>query len=163
MDTRALQHAIADTWFGEGMSPRSLERLADVAREYHAPGRTKLLREGHETSELGIVRRGRVALSEHVPGRGSLTLMTVEAGDVFGWSAIVPPYTAITSVISVEAVDVIALDGTRLRTTMAADPELTAAVGGKVLQALGRRLRATRHQLIDLHGDGWSRPAVESP
>ena len=162
MDVRALQQAIGETWFGEGMSARSLEQLAGVAREYHVPGRTRLLREGRETTELAVVRRGRVALTEHVPSQGSLTLMTVEAGDVFGWSAIVPPYEAIASVVSLEPVDVIAFDGPRLRAAMAADQELTAAVSVKVLQSLGRRLRATRHQLLDLHGQSWSRPTPES-
>src|SRR3989304_1146259 len=41
---------------------------------------------------FGLARSGRVALRLHVPGRGQVTILTVEPGDIYGWSAIVPPY-----------------------------------------------------------------------
>ena len=53
---------------------------------------------------------GRIALTEHVAGRGSVTLMSAEPGDVFGWTALIPPYRATATVVSLEPVKVIAIE-----------------------------------------------------
>ena len=114
-DTATLVSRIGATWFGSGLSEGSVERLAGMAREYETPARARLLREGDETRELSVLVDGRVALTEHVAGRGSVTLMTVEPGDVFGWSALIAPYKATSTVVSLEPVKVIAFDGASLR------------------------------------------------
>ncbi len=150
----ALEHlaALIDaTWFGEGLSPLSRTHLAAAAREYRAPAGTRLLREGDETRELSLLIHGRVALSEHVPGRGSVTLMTVEPGDIFGWTALVSPFLATSTVMATDAVHILAFDGAKLRAAIRADVELAAGVYEQVLEAVSRRLLATRQQLLDLY------------
>jgi CRP-like cAMP-binding protein len=150
MTTQFLASTIG-AWLATGVSSSSLTRLEWTAREYDAMEGIELLREGSETAELGLVTRGRVALTEHVPGRGPVTLMTVEPGDLFGWSSLVPPYRATSTVTTVEPVRVVAFDGPRLRQALRADPELAAAVYQRVLVAVARRLIATRHQLLDVY------------
>lgn len=150
--TVTLVSTIAETWFGSGLSGGSAERLAGIAREYEAPARARLLREGDETGDLCVLVTGRVALTEHVGERGAVTLMTVEPGDVFGWSALIPPYNATSTVVSLEPVKVIAFDAASLRDVVRSDCELAAGIYPKLLEALARRLGATRHQLLDLYG-----------
>lgn len=154
----SLVSQIDATWFGAGLSPGSQQLLADVAREYQAPARTRLLKEGDETRELSLLVRGRVALTEHVPGRGSATLMTVEPGDIFGWSALIPPFRATSTVTSLEPVRVIAFDGSRLRAFVRSDQALAAGIYQQVLEAVARRLLATRHQLLDLYRAEMTEP-----
>jgi hypothetical protein len=117
-----------------------------------------LLKEGDETRELSLLVSGRVALTEHVPGRGSVTLMTVEPGDVFGWSALIPPFRATSTVVSLEPVKVIAFDGARLRAEVRSDMALAAGVYQQLLEAVARRMQATRHQLLDLYRAESSEP-----
>ena len=114
-DLATLVSEIDATWFGSGLSRGIKERLAGMASEYEAPAGARLLREGDDTQELSVLVEGRVALTEHVAGRGSVTLMTVEPGDVFGWSAIIAPFKATSTVVSLEPVRVIAFDGAALR------------------------------------------------
>jgi CRP-like cAMP-binding protein len=90
--------------------------------------------------------------------RGSVTMMTVEPGDVFGWSALITPYRATSSVISLEPVRVVAFDAGLLRERVRSDCELTAGIYPKLLEALARRLDATRHQLLDLYGSEQTEP-----
>jgi CRP-like cAMP-binding protein len=85
-----------------------------------------------------------------VPERGPTTILTLEAGDVIGWSALLPPHRATSTVIALEASELILMDGEDLRAELAADPELAAAVYSALLEALARRLVATRQQLLDL-------------
>jgi CRP/FNR family transcriptional regulator, cyclic AMP receptor protein len=147
----ALASAIDATWFGAGLSPGSQALLADVARVYEAPAGTRLIREGEETRELGLLVRGRVALTERVPGRGSVTLLTVEPGDIFGWSALLPPFLATSSAIATEPVEVVAFEAARLRSAVRSDCELAAGLYLQVLEAVARRLLATRQQLLDVY------------
>ena len=157
-DSATLVSGLDATWFGSGLSGSVKERLVEMAREYEAPARTRLLREGDETKELSVLIEGRVALTEHVAGRGSVTLMTVEPGDVFGWSALIPPFRATSTVVSLERVKVIAFDAVALRERVRSDCELTAGIYPKLLEALARRLGATRHQLLDLYGSEQTEP-----
>ena len=90
-DPTVLAERIGATWFGSDLRDACLQRLGSMAREYESPARTRLLREGDETKELSILEDGRIALTEHIAGRGSVTLMSAEPGDVFGWTAIIPP------------------------------------------------------------------------
>jgi CRP-like cAMP-binding protein len=151
-DPAALAAAIRATWFGSDLPESSLARLAAMAREYETPARTRLLREGDETKELSILVDGRIALTEHVAGRGSVTLMSAEPGDVFGWSALIPPYRATATVVSLEPVKVIAIDAESLRAELKQNCELGAGVYPRLAEALARRLEATRQQLLDLYG-----------
>jgi CRP/FNR family transcriptional regulator, cyclic AMP receptor protein len=151
-DRETLARAIDATWFGAGLSKGVVERLAGMARLYEAPARARLLREGEDTRELSVLVEGRVALSEHVAGRGAVTLLTVEPGDIFGWSTLIPPYKATSTVVSMEAVTVVAFDGARLREQVREDCELAAGIYPRLLEALARRLGATRRQLIDVYG-----------
>lgn len=153
---------LAQIWRGPPLSEASAEQLAGMARAYEAPARAPLLREGGTTAELSILVLGRAALTERVAGRGSVTVMTIEPGDVFGWSAIIEPYRAVANVVSQEPVEVIAFDGLTLRAAMHDDHELAASINEQLLKALSTRLVATRHLLLDLYGAGATEPVFEA-
>ena len=151
-DPAELAEHIRATWVGSDLTDASLEQLAAMAREYESPARTRLLREGDDTKELSILVDGRIALTEHVAGRGSVTLMSAEPGDVFGWTAIIPPFRATATVVSLEPVKVIAIEADPLRAGLKADCVLSAGIYPRLAEALARRLEATRQQLLDLYG-----------
>lgn len=157
-DPAALAAGIRATWFGADLSDDCLDRLASMAREYETPARTRLLREGDETRELSILADGRIALTEHVAGRGSVTLMSAEPGEVFGWTALIPPYRATATVVSLEPVRVIAIEAEPLRAELKANCVLAAGVYPRLAEALARRLDATRQQLLDLYGSEQRAP-----
>ena len=152
IDLAPLASRIAATWFGSGLSEGSLERLAGMAREYESPVDVRLLREGEETKELSVLVEGRVALTDYVAGRGSVNLMTVEPGDVFGWSALTSPFEATCTVVSLAPVKVIAFDAAALREEVRTNCVLAAGIYPRLLEALARRLTATQQQLLDLYG-----------
>ncbi len=138
------------TWFGANLPPEAQVRLVGLARRYQAPAGTTLLTEGQLANEIGIVLSGRVSLRTLVPEQGWVTILTVEPGDIFGQSALVPPYRSTSTVVALQPVDVLALDGPGLRAALAADHDLAAVLYPRVLQALARRLNATRLQMLDL-------------
>lgn len=142
---------LSATWFGAELSPHARERLAAVAEIRRVDPGAVLLREGTETERFGILLSGLLSLRVAVAGRGRATLMTIEAGEVFGWSALVPPYRATSTVVALEPSEVIVFDAARLRALLREDDALALTIYPRLLQCVSRRLTATRNQLLDLY------------
>lgn len=132
------------------MTPDALRRLATIARIESMPTGVVMLREGQSTTDLGVVLEGRIALRTRVPGRPDLTLMTLDRGDVFGWSAALgEPSTS--SVVTLGPTRVVLLEQAGLVEMLASDPEFAAVLFRHLLQTVAQRLVATRMQLLDLY------------
>jgi len=153
--------SLSASWFGAGLPPDAIARLAAIAEVHDlAPG-DAITTEGQVAESLGVVLAGRVALRMLVPERGMVTILTVEPGDIVEWSAIVPPYRGTADAIAIEPVRLLQLPGERLRLLLRADNALAASLYPRVLQAVSRRLSATRFQLLDLFArEEWTRQEV---
>lgn len=138
------------TWFGSELAPETQERLARLGTMVDFAADEVILQEGDEATELGILISGRLALRTLVPERGPVTILSVEPGDVFGWSAILPATRAQSTVVATEPSRALVIEGARLRAALKDDHALAASLYPRVLQAVARRLRATRLQLLDL-------------
>jgi CRP-like cAMP-binding protein len=150
METVSAMEVLRKTPLTAGLGHPERRRLARLCQvRLAAPGEV-LLREGGETTQLGVVRSGRVALRLQVPGRGSPTVLTIEAGDVFGWSAVVPPYRATSTAIAIEPSELLVFEARALRDALDEDEDLAAALYPRLLRAVARRLEATRFQLLDV-------------
>ena len=146
----AIVAALNSTWFGAGLPPETQARLAAMGHIRSIPVGAELLREGDIAQEFGVLLSGRIALRMLVPERGMVTILTVEPGDVIGWSAIVPPNRATLTVVAIEPIEALMFDGNELRAALRADHALAATIYPRVLQVVSRRLTATRLQLLDL-------------
>ncbi len=154
--------ALSASWFGAGLSPEAVARLAGIAELREVPVGTDLTREGVVTEACSIVLSGRVALRTLVPERGMVTILTVEPGDVVGWSAVVPPHRGTANAVAIEPVRLLELNGERLRALLRSDHALAASVYPRILQAVSRRLAATRMQLLDLFArEEWGRREIQ--
>lgn len=152
MDDRdAVSIELGATWFGSGLSMHARMRLTECAALRQHPAGVTLLREGDTTALFAIVTRGRVGLRMHVPERGPITILTVEPGDVVGWSALVPPHRSTSTAVTLEPTTLLAFEPRRLRALLEGDCPLAATLYPRLLEAIGRRLGATRHQLLDLY------------
>lgn len=147
----SLAARLGTTWFGGGLPANARERLAALAELRQVEPGAILLREGTDSERFGILLRGLLALRVAIAGRGTATLMTVEPGDVFGWSALVPPYRATSTVVALEASEMVVFDATALRDLLHEDEALALALYPRLLQSVSRRLVATRTQMLDLY------------
>jgi len=146
----SLAGRLATTWFGGGLPPRARERLASIAEiRAFAPGDV-LLREGTACDEFAVILSGLLAIQVLVPGQGSVTLLTIEPGDVYGWSAVVSPHRSTSSVVAIEGGEALVFAAEPLRELLN-DDVLAATLYPRLLQAMARRLTATRLQLLDLY------------
>ena len=151
METSALTALLGDTWFGADLPAGTRARVAALGRLVDLPEGSVVVREGLPCRALGLVVSGRVALRLGLPGGQDRTILTVEAGDVFGWSAVLPPAISTSTGIAVAPSRAILFDGEALRAALVVDCELAAAVYERLLVSVARRLTATRIQLLDLY------------
>jgi len=154
--TSALLDAFRGTWFAAELPPRAQEALLEIAESRHyAPGETAIV-EGAACRSLGVVVEGRLALRLRLPGGALRAILTVEPGDVFGWSALLPPPSPGTSTATaVQPTFALLFDGPRLLTLLDHEAELAGALYRAVLVAVARRLVATRTQLLDLYAASY--------
>ncbi|HEY8167370.1 MAG: cyclic nucleotide-binding domain-containing protein [Candidatus Limnocylindrales bacterium] len=149
-ERRDLAASLATSWFGADLPPHARAAFLDLARVVDLPADHELTREGELTTELDVVISGRVALQLRVPGRSRATILTVEPGDIVGWSAVVPPYRATSTAVTVGVVKALAVDAVALRDALRADDALAASLYPRLLESVARRLQGTRLQLLDL-------------
>ena len=116
-----------------------------------APG-SEILRETRLTPFLGLIDTGRVALRVQVPGRGPHTVVTLEPGDLVGWSAVVPPYRATADAVALAPTRIQAFEAEALRGLLAADPAIAGQLYSLVLRCVAERLTTSWQQLLDLFG-----------
>lgn len=157
-DDRRLDEILAAAWLTHDLDKHARSALAQLATLVRMPALEVLTREGEPADVLAIVLEGRVGLRVRVPERGQVTVLTVESGDVVGWSAIVPPHRATSTAVALVETDLALFDGTKLRAALAADPQLAAKFYPVVINAIARRLEGTRLQLLDLFSHRWVEP-----
>lgn len=68
------------------------EQLMPLAREVSFATDERIFNEGGKADRFWIIHTGTVALDVHVPGRRAAVIETVGAGELLGWSWLVPPH-----------------------------------------------------------------------
>jgi CRP/FNR family cyclic AMP-dependent transcriptional regulator len=140
-----------------GLTGDQLELIAGCATNVGFEEDTVLFREGEPADTFYLVRKGSIALETFVPARGAMTIETLEAGEVVGWSWLFPPYRWHFDARALTDVRATAFDGACLRGKCAQDPALGFALMSRFAQVLIERLQWTRLRLLDVYGDGRGR------
>jgi CRP/FNR family cyclic AMP-dependent transcriptional regulator len=157
---RTIEQYLPDHPFFAGLDAGGLALVAGCATNVSFAAGEFLFREGKPADQFFVVRRGRVAIEVHGPAAGTKVVDTVEAGDVVGWSWLVPPYRWLFDARAVEATGAVAFDGRCLRGKCEEDPRLGYELMKLVTQVMFSRLVATRVRLLDLYGTTGSTDAT---
>jgi CRP/FNR family cyclic AMP-dependent transcriptional regulator len=138
--------------FFAGLDESTVSTLEGCARNVHFRAGDYLFREAEAADQFFVIRRGRVALDVHAPGRGVFVFDTVEEGDVVGWSWLISPYRWFFDARAVQEVSAVAIDATCLRAKCDEDPVLGYALMQRVAHVMYQRLQAARVRQLDLYG-----------
>jgi len=110
-----------------------------------------IFKEGDEANAFYLVREGKVALEIFGPQHKPIIVETLSAGDILGWSWLLPPFHWKFHAHAVEGTRAIALDGKCLRTKCEENHDLGYEMLKRFSQIIERRLEATRFQLLDVY------------
>jgi len=149
---RTIAQYLPDHPFFAGLDEPTLTLVAGCATNVSLAAGEFLFREGDPAARFFVVRRGRVAIELHDPAVGTVVIDTADAGDVVGWSWLVPPYRSILDARAAEATGVVAFDGLCLRGRCEDDSHLGYELMQRVTQVMSERLVAAQVRLLDLYG-----------
>jgi len=159
MSKQQICQILRESRFSAGLSEAGVERIADAACLTDFPEGTTIFAEGTDTSQLYLLQSGRVELCMNVPTRGCLPILTLEEGDLLGWSAVLGEQEMTATAVAVTDTQAIALEADQLRELCAQDHDIGFEIMRRVAVALSRRLVAARLQVLDLFADTLPQPA----
>ena len=153
MSIRDLQHLLAEHPFFNDFTAEEIDFLVSCASNVKFEAGEQVFRQGESAEHFYLLRFGKVAVEVFMPGRGAITLQTLHAGDVLGWSWLVPPYRCHHDARALELTRALAFDGGCLRKKCDKDARLGYKLMGHVAQLIVERLQGAQVQLMDLYGE----------
>jgi CRP-like cAMP-binding protein len=151
---KTIEALLAEVPLLEGLQPDARALVAGCASNVHFDANAVIFRAGDPADVFYAVRQGTIALELFVPARGAVTIETLEAGEVVGWSWLFPPYRWHFDARALTAIRATAFDGACLRAKCEADPALGYDLMSRFAQVTIERLQWTRLRLLDLYGYG---------
>ena len=146
-----LERILTEHPFLAGMSAKHIKTLVGCASNVSFKENEYIFKEGVAANSFYFIRHGRVQIETHVPQRGPLVIRSREAGEVLGWSWLVPPYKWHFDARAVEITRAIALDGECLRGKCEEDHDLGYEIMKRFNLIIAERLEQTRFQLMDVY------------
>lgn len=134
-----------------GLDAAFVHAVAEQATERRFAIDERLATEGAPAEVFYLVTDGKVALEIGSADQPHLTVETVGAGEVLGWSWLVPPHRWRFDARAVKATRTVVLQGEVVRRTLAHHPTWGYLFLVRFMPVLADRLENTRVQLLDLH------------
>jgi CRP-like cAMP-binding protein len=134
--------------FLSGLEKRFLPRIARLASPRKFEAEQVIFYEGQPANELYLISSGKVGIEMALLGVSELVIQTLGAGEVVGWSWLLPPFEYHYSARALEPTEVIALDGKALRQLCESDHDLGYEMMKRFALIIVQRLAATRAQFL---------------
>jgi CRP-like cAMP-binding protein len=146
-----LERILGEHPFFRNLDESHLAVLVGCATNTRFNAGDYIFREDEDADSFYLIRHGKVALELHTPTGGTLTIATLEEGEVLGWSWLVPPYRWRFDARAIGPVVAIGLDGKCLRGKCEDDHNLGYELVKRFAAIITERLQATRLQLLDVY------------
>ncbi|CAK7283235.1 MULTISPECIES: cyclic nucleotide-binding domain-containing protein [Streptomyces] len=125
------------------------ERLMELAKEVSFPEDTRIFEAGGTADRFWVIRSGAVHLEQEVTARKRVTVGTLGAGDLLGWSWLFPPYRWDFGSVAFSNVRAYEFDGPSVLALCVEDPLLGLSLVRSVAEILAHRLEITRGKLME--------------
>ncbi|MBX3427814.1 MAG: cyclic nucleotide-binding domain-containing protein [Pirellulales bacterium] len=152
MSTIDVKAALIKADFLHGLSEAQLDRLAAIARVAKFPAQTTIFEEYDDAKDVYLIVHGKVALANCTPATGHRMMMTVDDGELMGWSPLVESDRFSATAHTLQPTTVLAFDGHALLELCAQDSQFGFEIMRRTAKVLEERLMATRLQMLDLCG-----------
>ncbi len=150
LENPALEAAMAGHPFLKDLPPPIFKKLADSGMVMRFPAGQRIFIEGDPANRFYLIVTGTVVLAAPAPEGRSVTLQTIGAGDVLGWSWLIPPYSWLFDATAETDVEAIFFYGTRLREECDSDHDLGYELMKRMSTIVVHRLQSVRHKLVAL-------------
>jgi len=147
----SLKKYLEEHTFFAGLTEEDLDLLEGCAKNVRFDEGQQVFREGEDANHFYILRYGKIAIDIFAGAKGKVTVETLSAGEVFGWSWLVPPFQWHFDARAVELTRALALDAKCLREKFEKDNRLGYEMFKRFAKVMMHRLQATQIQLLDIY------------
>jgi CRP/FNR family cyclic AMP-dependent transcriptional regulator len=147
-----IEGILRDVPLFAGLTAPELELIAGCGSNVRFQEGELLFRDGDEADTFYVLRHGSIALETFVATRGPVTIETLEAGEIVGWSWLFPPHRWHFDARALSLVRATSFDGACLRAKCETDPRLGYDLMSRFAQIVIERLQQTRIRLLDVYG-----------
>lgn len=140
---------IASAEIFKELNQEQLEKITALCEEVIFDDGVKIITEGETTDFYFILEEGSVDLRFELPFRKTskeMTVLTIEQGECFSWSALIPPHKATLSGYSVGKSKAIRIPGSKLLNLLERDNAIGYLIMMKLAMMIADRL--TKQQEI---------------
>ena len=133
------------------LPPHQRERLMELARETSFPEDTRIFEAGGTADRFWVIRSGAVTLDQQVSPMQRITVASLGAGDLLGWSWLFPPYRWDFGAEAFSPVRAYEFEAAAVLRLCDEDTALGLTLVRYVAEILAHRLEMTRGQLMERH------------
>ena len=124
-----------------GISIDRINLLANIAEEVESEPGQYFHQEGEDINKVFIIIKGEVSLLTTLPQQGKEVIInTLGVDDVFGWTSLLPPYTAGAGARSITKCKLIQFNASELRDKFEEDYQFGYLMMIKIAQIIRERL-----------------------
>ncbi|MEV4232669.1 cyclic nucleotide-binding domain-containing protein [Streptomyces bobili] len=134
------------------LPPPQRHRLMTLAREVSFPEDTRIFEAGGTADRFWVIRSGAVSLDQRVTSVQRVTVASLGAGDLLGWSWLFPPYQWDFGAEAFSPVRAYEFEAQPVLKLCEEDPALGLSLVRIVAEILAHRLETTRGKLMEHYG-----------
>ncbi|MEH0580872.1 cyclic nucleotide-binding domain-containing protein [Streptomyces sp. B21-108] len=127
-------------------------RLMELAREVSFPEDARIFEADGTADRFWVIRSGAVSLVQQVTSLRRVTVATLGAGDMLGWSWLFPPYRWDFGAEAFSPVRAYEFEAQPVLKLCEEDPALGMSLVRIVAEILAHRLEMTRGKLMEQYG-----------
>ncbi|MFF5184681.1 cyclic nucleotide-binding domain-containing protein [Streptomyces sp. NPDC000345] len=134
------------------LPPPQRQRLMELAREVSFPEDARIFEAGGKADRFWVIRSGAVSLVQPVTSVQRVTVASLGAGDLLGWSWLFPPYRWDFGAEAFSPVRAYEFEAQAVLKLCEEDPALGVTLVRIVAEILAHRLEMTRNRLLEQYG-----------
>jgi CRP-like cAMP-binding protein len=134
------------------LPPPQRQRLMALAHEVSFPEDARIFEAGGRADRFWVIRSGAVSLDQQVTSVQRVTVASLGAGDLLGWSWLFPPYQWDFGAEAFSPVRAYEFEAQPVLKLCEEDPALGLTLVRIVAEILAHRLETTRVRLMDQYG-----------
>jgi len=138
----------------EGLSDRDMELLKPSFEQFSCPAGTMVIKQGSPADFLYLILSGKVEISFKPYDGSPITVTHVEAGGLFGWSAVVGSEKYTSSITAIEDLEAVRIHGSELRRLCVEHPESGRAILEYLANTVSSRWKDAREQVKSILSSG---------
>jgi CRP-like cAMP-binding protein len=145
---------LAQQPFLAGLNHTQMVLLADCALTSRFKAGEIIFREGGPAKRFYLIEKGKVVLESGTGYGEPVVIDTIGAGDLLGWSWMMPPYVWHFTARAVEPTETMHFNGTILREYCERDHSLGFELHKRMSAVMMKRLQAARKKMLAIHAHG---------